>query len=89
MRWKLEHRSVQGGIEPLRLKSRQAVNFKMKLNLISCVLPYFGSLMIYLITTVIDNSTKKYYNRMVGEKRKKVELDCKGDKKMIIHNSPR
>ena len=49
-RWELEHRSVQGGIEPLRLKSHQALNFKMKLNLISCVLPDFGSLKIYLIT---------------------------------------
>ena len=51
----LEHRSVQGGIEPLTLKARQALNLLMKLNLISCVLPDFGSLMIYFITTVIDN----------------------------------
>ena len=84
-RWQLEHRSLQGGIEPLRLKSHQALNFLMKLNMISCVLPDFGSLMIYLITTVIDNWEINFSNRMVGEQRKKVELDRKGDKKMIIH----
>ena len=41
-RWELEHRSVQGGIEPLRIKSHQALNFKMKCNLLSCFLPDFG-----------------------------------------------
>ena len=46
-RWELEHKSVQGEIEPLRLKSHQALNFKMKCNLLSCFLPNFG--------TVIDN----------------------------------
>ena len=66
-RWELEHRSVQGGIEPLRLKYHQALNFKMKLNLISCVLPDFGSLVMYLIRIVIDNLTIYFSNRMVGE----------------------
>ena len=66
-RWELEHRSVQGGIEPLRLKFHQSLNFKMKLNLISCVLPDFGSLMIYLITKVIDNWKINFSDRMVGE----------------------
>ena len=32
-RWEIEHRSVQGGVEPLRLKAHQALNFKMKCNL--------------------------------------------------------
>ena len=78
-RWELEHRSVQGGIEPLRIKSHQAYNFLMKLNLISCVLPNFGSLLIYLIRKVINNSTIFFPNSIVGEYREKVELDCKGD----------
>ena len=77
-RWELEHRSVQGGIEPLRIKSHQAYNLLMKLNFISCVLPNFGSLLIYLIKTVIDN-LRFFSNRMVGEYRKKVVLDCKVD----------
>ena len=42
IRCEIEHRSVQGGIEPLRLKSHQALNFKMKCNLLSCFLPDFG-----------------------------------------------
>ena len=87
-RWQLEHRKVQGGIEPLRLKSHQALNFKMKLNLISCVLPDFGSLMIYFIRTLIDNSKIYFCNRMIGKYRKNLELDRKGEKKMIIHNYP-
>ena len=41
-RWELEHRSVQGGIEPLRLKSHQALNFNMNSNLLSSFLPDFG-----------------------------------------------
>ena len=48
-RWELEHKSVQYGIEPLRIKSHQALNFKMKCNLLSCFLPDFG--------IVIDNWT--------------------------------
>ena len=58
-RWELEHRSVQGGIEPMRLKSHQALNFKMKCNLLSFFLPGFG--------IVIDNWTIYHYNRMIGE----------------------
>ena len=41
-RWELKNTSVQGGIEPLRLKSHQALNFKMKCNLLSSFLPDFG-----------------------------------------------
>ena len=70
-RWELEHKSVQGGIETLRLKYHQALSFKMKCNLLSCFLPDFG--------TVIDNWTIYFSNRMIGEQRKKVELDRKGD----------
>ena len=55
-RWDLEHISVQGGIETLRLKSHQALNFEMKCNLLSCFLPDFG--------TVIDNWSIYYYNMM-------------------------
>ena len=40
--WELEHRRVQAGIEPLRLKSHQALNFKMRCNLLSSFLPDFG-----------------------------------------------
>ena len=40
-RWELEHRSIQVGFEPLRLKSHQAFNFKMKCDLLSCFLPDF------------------------------------------------
>ena len=82
-RWKLDHRSVQFEIEPLRLKSHQALG----LNLISCILPDFGSHIIYLMTTVIDNWTIYVSNKIVGEYRKKVELDCKGGKKMILHQN--
>ena len=70
-RWELEHRSVQGGIEPLRFKSHQALNFKMKCNMLSCFLPDFG--------TVIDNWTFCFFNGMIEEQREKVELDRKGD----------
>ena len=56
-RWELEYWSVQGGIKPLKTKSHQAYNFLIKLNLISCNLPNVGSLLIYLIKKVIDNST--------------------------------
>ena len=66
-RWELEYRSVQGGIEQLRLKSHQALNFKMKRNLLYCVLPDYGSLVMYLIRTVIDNSTIYPSNRVIGE----------------------
>ena len=69
----------------MRLKSHQALNFKIKWNLISCVLPDFGSLVMYLIRTLIDNSKIYFSSRMIGEKSKKVDLDRKGDKKMIIH----
>ena len=55
-RWELKHISVQGGIEPLRLKYHQALNFKMKYNLLSCFLPDFD--------TVIDNWTIYFSNRM-------------------------
>ena len=55
-RWELEHISVQGGIEPLRLKYNQALNFNMKCNLLSCFLPDFG--------TVIDNWTIYFSNSM-------------------------
>ena len=58
-RWELEHKIVQGGIEPLRLKSHQALNFKMKCNLLSCFLPDFG---IVIYDWTIYNS-----NRMIGE----------------------
>ena len=78
-RWQLEHRNVQGGIEPLRLKFHQSLNLLMKLNLISCVLPDFGSLMIYLITTLIDNSTIVFLIGWLVNRGKKVELDRKGD----------
>ena len=71
-RWELEHTSVQGGIEPLRLKSHQALNFKMKCNLLSCFLPDLG--------IVIDNWKIYNSNRMIGEQREKVEFDCKGEK---------
>ena len=70
-RWELEHRSVQGGIEPLRLKSHQALNFKMKCNLLSCFLPDFGIL--------IDNWTIYFSNRMIGKKREQVEFVRKSE----------
>ena len=70
-RWELEHRSVQGGIEPLRIKSQQALNFEMTCNLLSCFLPDSG--------IVIDNWTIYNSNRMKGEYMEKVELDRKGD----------
>ena len=54
--WELEHWSVQGGIEPLRTKSRQAYNLLINLNLIYFDLPNVGSLLIYLIK-IIDKST--------------------------------
>ena len=56
-RWELEHRSVQGGIEPLILKSHQALNFKMKCNLLYWFLPGFG--------TVIDNWKIYFSNKMI------------------------
>ena len=43
--------------------------------------------MIYLIKEVIDNLTI-FSNWIVGEYRKKVELDRKGDMYTIIHESP-
>ena len=55
-RWELERISVQGGIEPVRLKYHQALNFNMKYNLLSCFLPDLG--------TVIDNWDIYFYNRM-------------------------
>ena len=58
----------------MRLKSHQALNFKMKCNLLSCVLPDFG--------TVSDNWKIYFSNRMIGQYREKVELDCKGEKKI-------
>ena len=72
-RWELEHRSVQGGIETLRLKYHQDLNFKMKCDFLSCFLPDFG--------TVIDNWTINFSNRMIGKQRETVELDRKGEKK--------
>ena len=72
IRWELEHRSVQDGIEPLRLKSHQALNFKIKCNLLSYFLPDFG--------IVIDNWTIYNSNRMIGEYRDNVEFDHKGEK---------
>ena len=52
----------------------------MKLNLISCVFPDYGSHMIYVITTVIDNWNFFFPDRMVGEYREKIDSDLKGDK---------
>ena len=68
-RWELEHRSVQGGIEPLRLKSHQALNFKMKCDFLSCFLPDFG--------IVINNwDLRKSYPKVAAplERRHKVYI---------------
>ena len=78
-RWELEHWSVQGGIEPLITKYHQAYNLLIQLNFISCDLPNVGSLLIYLIKQLIDNSTIYFSNRIVGELRKRVELYRKDD----------
>ena len=74
IRWGLEHRSVQGGIEPMRLKSHQALNFRMKCNLSSCFLPDFG--------TVIVNWKINFSNWMIRQYRERLELDRKGEKKI-------
>ena len=63
-RWELEHRSVQGGIEPLGLKSHKVLNFKMKFNFFFFFLPGFD--------TVIDNWTIYFSNRMIGQWRENV-----------------
>ena len=55
------------GLMLLGDKSHQALNLKMKWNLLSCVLPDYGSLVMYLIRTVIDHLTICFSNRMIGE----------------------